>query len=81
MLLLLQLLVFNYTNCLGLNNFNLAKTKIKDKEQGGERLTGRLRRDQGLDTQWVLRLQEQHRLWRLKCEVDVKPGFSISTLQ
>lgn len=54
MLLSLLLLFFNYTDCLGLNNFNLAKMKTKDKEQqGGERLTGLRRCDQGLDTQWV----------------------------
>lgn len=80
-MLLLLLLFFNYTNCLGLSNFVLTKMKVKDKElQGGERPIRLLRCDQGLDIQWVPRLQE-YRLWRQKCEVDVKLGFSISTLQ
>lgn len=72
---------FNYTNCLGLNNLVPAKMKMEDKEEQGERLTRLLSCDQGLNAQWVPRLQEQGRLWRQKCEVDVKPGFSISTLQ
>lgn len=51
---------FNYTNCLGLNSLVLTKLKMKDKEQqGGERLARLLSCDQGLDIQWVPRLQEQ----------------------